>query len=121
MPAPRRMCESKRVVVVFPLVPDTTMLPCGRDWVTSRKAPGAILGISGAAAALVSAVSGYLVYQYARARGQWGTDEPPAGTSEEVGFTSSDDNVNISGWFFRAAGAQPGPAIVLCHGVWTGR
>jgi len=84
-------------------------------------ATAATLGVSGAAAALVSAVSGYLVYQYARARGQWGTDEPPAGTSEEVSFTSSDDNVNISGWFFRAAGAQPGPAVVLCHGVWTGR
>src|SRR5437667_6494786 len=79
-------------------------------------ATAATLGISGAAAALVSAVSGYLVYQYARARGQWGTDEPPAGTSEEVGFTSSDDNVNISGWFFRASGAQPGPAVGLCHG-----
>src|SRR6266851_4588895 len=84
-------------------------------------ATAATLGVSGAAAALVSAVSGYLVYQYARARGQWGTDEPPAGTSEEVSFTSSDDNVNISGWFFGAPGAQRGPAIVLCHGVWTGR
>jgi fermentation-respiration switch protein FrsA (DUF1100 family) len=84
-------------------------------------ATAATLGVSGAAAALVSAVSGYLVYQYARARGQWGTDEPPAGTSEEVSFSSSDDNVNISGWFFRASGAQPGPAVVLCHGVWTGR
>src|SRR5437879_5001118 len=84
-------------------------------------ATAATLGVTGAAAALVSAVSGYLVYQYARARGQWGTDEPPDGTFEEVSFTSSDDNVNISGWFFRASGAEPRPAVVLCHGVWTGR
>jgi fermentation-respiration switch protein FrsA (DUF1100 family) len=84
-------------------------------------ATAATLGFSGAAAALVSALSGFLVYQFARARGQWGTDEPPAGTAEEVSFTSAEDNMRISGWFFGASGAQRGPAIVLCHGVWTGR
>jgi dipeptidyl aminopeptidase/acylaminoacyl peptidase len=81
----------------------------------------ATLGLSGAAAALVSALSGFLVYQYARARGQWGTDEPPAGAAEEVTFESAEDQMRISGWFFDAQDSEPGPAIVLCHGVWTGR
>lgn len=84
-------------------------------------ATAATLGVSGAAAAVVSALSGYLVYQYARARGVWGTDEPPAGSAEEVSFTSAEDNMRISGWFFGASGSQPGPAVVLCHGIWTGR
>jgi uncharacterized protein len=84
-------------------------------------ATAATLGVSGAAAALVSAVSGFLVYQYARARGQWGTDEPPDGMAEDVNFTSHQDNVGISGWFFRAAGSGPAPAIVLSHGIGTGR
>jgi dipeptidyl aminopeptidase/acylaminoacyl peptidase len=84
-------------------------------------ATAATLGISGAAAALISALSGFLVYQYARARGQWGTDEPPVGAAEEVSFGSAGDNVRISGWFFRARGEERRPAIVLCHGVWTGR
>jgi dipeptidyl aminopeptidase/acylaminoacyl peptidase len=70
---------------------------------------------------LISALSGFLVYQYARARGQWGTDEPPVGAAEEVSFPSADDNVRISGWFFDVHNKAPGPAIVLCHGVWTGR
>jgi fermentation-respiration switch protein FrsA (DUF1100 family) len=81
----------------------------------------ATLGISGAVAALASALCAFLVYQYARARGNWGTDEPPAGAAEEIGFTSFQDNVRISGWFFAAQSAQPAPAVVLCHGVWTGR
>jgi len=84
-------------------------------------ATAATLGISGAAAALLSAASSFLVYQYVRARGQWGTDEPPAGTAEEISFASVDDNTRISGWFFAADGAQRGPAVVLCHGIWTGR
>jgi fermentation-respiration switch protein FrsA (DUF1100 family) len=29
--------------------------------------------------------------------------------------------MHISGWFFASAATQPGPAIVLCHGIWTGR
>jgi fermentation-respiration switch protein FrsA (DUF1100 family) len=69
-------------------------------------------------------LSGFLVYQYARARGIWGTDEPPEGAAEEVTFPSAEDNTRISGWFFRAAGANaesPAPAVVLCHGIWTGR
>ena len=65
-------------------------------------------------------MSAFLVYQYARARGIWGTDEPPDGAAEEVSFTSI-DNVRISGWFFAARGEQPAPAVVLCHGIWTGR
>src|SRR5947209_2066168 len=81
----------------------------------------AALGVSGAAAALVSALSGFLVYQYARARGQWGTDEPPAGAAEEVSFRSAEDHMRISGWFIARQDPAPGPAIVLCHGVWTGR
>jgi fermentation-respiration switch protein FrsA (DUF1100 family) len=84
-------------------------------------ATAATLGISGAVAAVLSALSGFLVYQASRARGQWGTDEPPTGTAEEVSFTSAKDNMRISGWFFGASAAQRGPAVVLCHGVWTGR
>jgi fermentation-respiration switch protein FrsA (DUF1100 family) len=81
----------------------------------------ATLGVSGAAAALVSGLSGYLVYQYARARGQWGSDEPPEGAAEEVTFPSAADKMRICGWFFDAHGSGPGPAVILCHGVWTGR
>jgi fermentation-respiration switch protein FrsA (DUF1100 family) len=87
-------------------------------------AGAAMLGVSGAAAALASAVSGFLVYQYARARGQWGTDEPPAGLAEEVTFPSQTDSMRISGWFLRApdaSAANPRPTVILCHGVWTGR
>src|SRR3954465_15255972 len=84
-------------------------------------ATAATLGISGAVAALASALSAFLVYQYARARGIWGTDEPPDGVAEEITFAASDDQVNISGWFFSTRGAAPAPAIVLCHGIWTGR
>src|SRR5216683_1519966 len=74
-------------------------------------ATAATLGVSGAAAALLSAASSFLVYQYVRARGQWGTDEPPAGTAEEISFTSVDDNTRISGWFFAADGSQRGPEV----------
>ena len=84
-------------------------------------ATAATLGLSGAATAAVSMLAGLLVYQYARARGQWGTDEPPDGLAEEVSFRSAADNVRISGWFFTAGGSERGPAIVLCHGIWTGR
>ena len=59
-------------------------------------ATAATLGLSGAATAAVSMLAGLLVYQYARARGQWGTDEPPAGLAEEVSFRSAQDNVRIS-------------------------
>jgi fermentation-respiration switch protein FrsA (DUF1100 family) len=84
-------------------------------------ATAATVGVSGAAAAIISGVAGFLVYQYARARGIWGTGEPPEGAAEDVSFASI-DNVQISGWFFPAPiSAQPAPAIVLCHGVWTGR
>jgi len=79
----------------------------------------AMLGVTSAAAALINGLSAYLVYQYARARGQWGTDEPPEGSAEEVSFSSADD-VRISGWFFKAD-ATDAPAVVLCHGIWTGR
>ena len=88
---------------------------------TALWATAATLGVSGAATALVSMVAGFLVYQYARARGQWGTDEPPDGAAEEITFTSAHDAVRISGWFFRAPGVPNAPAIVLCHGIWTGR
>jgi uncharacterized protein len=81
----------------------------------------ATLGVSGAVTAAVSMAAGFLVYQYARARGQWGTDEPPDGTAEEVIFPSTEDSIHISGWFFRAPTSRPAPAIVLCHGIWTGR
>jgi uncharacterized protein len=84
-------------------------------------ATAATLGVSGALAALISALSGFLVFQYARPRGQWGTDEPPAGVAEEVSFPSAEDKVRISGWFFPASNVEPGPAVVLCHGIWTGR
>jgi len=83
-----------------------------------------MLGVSGAATAAVSMVAGLLVYTYARPRGQWGTDEPPDGLAEEVAFRSTADAINISGWFFRASDATPEtprPAVVLCHGIWTGR
>src|SRR5258708_21887415 len=81
----------------------------------------ATLGVSGAVTAAVSMVAGFLVYQYARPRGQWGTDEPPDGWAEEVSFPSADDAIRISGWFFKAPDPQPRPAILLCHGIWTGR
>jgi fermentation-respiration switch protein FrsA (DUF1100 family) len=81
----------------------------------------ATLGVSGAVTAAVSMAAGYLVYQYARARGQWGTDEPPEGMAEEVSFPSAEDSIRISGWFFKAPGPDRAPAIVLCHGIWTGR
>jgi fermentation-respiration switch protein FrsA (DUF1100 family) len=84
-------------------------------------ATAATLGVSGAAAAVISAVSGFLVYQYARARGQWGTDEPPTGMAEDISFTSAVDNMRISGWFFSALGGGPAPAVLLCHGIGTGR
>jgi fermentation-respiration switch protein FrsA (DUF1100 family) len=84
-------------------------------------ATAATLGVSGAATAAVSMLAGFLVYQYARARGQWGTDEPPEGLAEEVSFPSAEDNVRISGWFFSAGTREPAPAILLCHGIWTGR
>lgn len=90
-------------------------------WRYALLATAATLGISGAFAALVSAMSAFLVHQYARARGIWGTGEPPEGAAEEVTFSSVDDSLNISGWFFAATGSRPAPAIVLCHGVWTGR
>src|SRR5437879_11649667 len=83
-------------------------------------ATAATLGVSGAAAAVISAVSGFLVYQYARARGQWGTDEPPTGMAEDISFTSALDNMRISGWFFSAFGGGPAPAVLLCHGIGTG-
>jgi fermentation-respiration switch protein FrsA (DUF1100 family) len=84
-------------------------------------ATAATLGISGALAALVSGLSAFLVYQYTRARGTWGTGEPPDGAAEEITFTSAGDDVNISGWFFASPRPHPAPSIVLCHGVWTGR
>jgi len=80
----------------------------------------ATLGVSGAATAAVSMAAGFLVYQYARARGQWGTDEPPAGLAEEVTFPSVGDSLRISGWFLPAT-QTPAPAVILCHGIWTGR
>jgi len=83
-------------------------------------ATAATLGLSGALAAVLGGMSAFLVYQYARARGIWGTDEPPDGAAEEVSFASIDD-VRISGWFFAAQDTRPAPAVVLCHGVWTGR
>src|SRR5690349_12764341 len=99
-------------------VPDGAGVPLLRYalWATF-----ATLGVSGACAAIVSGVSAFLVYQYARARGIWGTGEPPAGAAEEVTFQSVEDELNISGWFFASRTAQPAPAVVLCHGVWTGR
>jgi fermentation-respiration switch protein FrsA (DUF1100 family) len=83
-------------------------------------ATAATLGVSGAATAAVSMAAGFLVYQYARARGPWGTGEPPAGLAEEVTFPSATDSIRISGWFLPAA-QTPAPAVILCHGIWTGR
>jgi uncharacterized protein len=64
-----------------------------------------------------------LVYTYARPRRVWGIGEPPEGLAEEVEFESPEDNTRIRGWFLPAGGPDPGPApaLVLCHGVWTGR
>ena len=83
-------------------------------------ATAATLGVSGAVTAAVSMATGFLVYQYARARGQWGSDEPPEGLAEEVAFPSHADRIRISGWFF-PADIAPAPAVILCHGIWTGR
>ena len=101
--------------------------PVGRPLSLARMAlwaTAATLGISGAAAAAIGGISALLVFQYARARGIWGTDEPPAGTVEDVSFTSAQDRLPLSGWFFRAgcaSPASPAPTVLLCHGVWTGR
>src|SRR5919199_1201035 len=84
-------------------------------------ATAATLGLSGAAAAALGGISALLVYQYARARGIWGTDEPPEGSVEEVSFASAEDGLPLSGWFFRTMGPLPAPTVVLSHGVWTGR
>ncbi|HYY88328.1 MAG TPA: alpha/beta hydrolase [Chloroflexota bacterium] len=84
-------------------------------------ATAATLGVSGAVAAAVGGISGLLVYQYARARGIWGTDEPPEGSVEEVTFASTEDDLPLSGWFFRSPETLPAPTVLLCHGVWTGR
>jgi uncharacterized protein len=84
-------------------------------------ATAATLGVSGAVAAALGGISALLVFQYARARGIWGTDEPPAGTVEDVSFSSADDQLPLSGWFFKSASAWPAPTVLLCHGVWTGR
>ncbi len=84
-------------------------------------ATAATLSVSGAAAALASGTSALLVYRFARPRKVWGTGEPPAGLAEEVEFRSPEDNTAIRGWFFPAAGGTPAPALVLCHGIWTGR
>jgi fermentation-respiration switch protein FrsA (DUF1100 family) len=83
-------------------------------------ATAATLGVSGAATAAISMAAAFLVYQYARARGQWGTDEPPVGVAEEVTFPSVGDSIRLSGWFLPTQTA-PAPAIILCHGIWTGR
>ncbi len=44
IPAPRKICDSNLVVVVLPLVPETTMLPFGSNPVISRSASGAMRG-----------------------------------------------------------------------------
>jgi fermentation-respiration switch protein FrsA (DUF1100 family) len=88
-------------------------------WVTA-----ATLGLSGVAAAAANGVSALMVYTYARPRRMWGTGEPPAGLAEEVTFESPEDSMPLRGWFLPAANASkqhPGPTLVLCHGVWTGR
>jgi fermentation-respiration switch protein FrsA (DUF1100 family) len=98
--------------------------PVGRPFSLGRIAlwaTAATLGVSGAVAAALGGISALLVFQYARARGIWGTDEPPAGTVEDVSFTSADDQLPLSGWFFKAESAWPAPTVLLCHGVWTGR
>jgi len=102
--------------------------PAQSMWRYALWATAATLGLSGAATAAISMLAGVLVYQYARARGQWGSDEPPEGLAEEVSFPSHEDELRISGWFFRAApgddhpaAAKPAPTIILCHGIWTGR
>jgi uncharacterized protein len=98
----------------------TTPHPGQALWRYALWATAATLGLSGAATAAITAASGFLVYQYARARGQWGTDEPPEGLAEEVTFPSIGDSIQISGWFLPAA-QTPAPAVILCHGIWTGR
>jgi uncharacterized protein len=96
---------------------ETQPLPRYLLWATA-----AALGVSGATAAVVTGLAGLLVYQFARAQGTWGTDEPPEGMAEEVTFSSAQDNMHISGWFFGDATASaPGPTVVLCHGIRTGR
>jgi fermentation-respiration switch protein FrsA (DUF1100 family) len=94
--------------------------PAQSLWRYALWATAAMLGVSGAATAAISMAAGFLVYQYARPRGQWGSDEPPEGLAEEVSFPSAGDGIRISGWFF-AAPETPAPTIVLCHGIWTGR
>ena len=98
----------------------TAANPAQSLWRYVLWATAATLGVSGAATAAISMASGFLVYVYARPRGQWGTGEPPEGLAEEVSFPSARDSVRISGWFFEAPDA-PAPTVILCHGIWTGR
>jgi uncharacterized protein len=95
--------------------------PAQSLWRYALWTTAATLGVSGAVTAAISMAAGYLVYQYARARGQWGTDEPPEGLAEEVSFISAEDSIRISGWFFKAPSNARAPAVLLCHGIWTGR
>ena len=81
----------------------------------------AAAGLVGIATTLAAGASALIFYYFTRARGVWGTSEPPLGVAEEVVFRSAEDGTAINGWYFRARGAGPGAAVVLCHGAWTGR
>ena len=80
----------------------------------------AAAGATGVAAGLVGGLSGLVTYTYARARGVWGSGEPPEGAFEEVTFPSESDATPICGWYLPSA-APSAPSVILCHGVWTGR
>lgn len=82
-------------------------------------AAGAALGVGSVAAATLGGATAWLVYRLARARGSWGKGEPPDGLAQEVTFPSAEDATPLRGWFLPAP--TRAPAIILCHGVWTGR
>lgn len=79
------------------------------------------LGMTGVTAAVIAGLGGLVAYSAARARREWGEGEPPDGCAEEVEFASAEDDTRLSGWFFRSRRLGTAPAVILCHGAWTGR
>jgi uncharacterized protein len=86
----------------------------------AARATFALLGLSAAGVGLASGVVSLRVYQLARPRGIWGSDQPPDRLTENVVFPAT-DGTRLSGWFLRASAFQPAPTVIICHGLYTGR
>lgn len=87
----------------------------------ARVAALAALGLSGLAAGVIGGLSGLVAYNAARPRPSWGSGEPPEGTARPVSFASSEDGTRLNGWYLPAPHPAPAPALLFCHGAWTGR